>query len=184
MPNKILRTLIYDDAQKERKVIGQDQIAAITEPVVILGDPGLGKSVLTQMLGEQPGMKYYRAGTFVRSANPGSMITGSERIIIDGLDEIASTALGGGVELVLKQLSAMGSPPFIFYFAAKPTGGGRRIASRSRMTIQQPPCCSICCPLTAMTRMPSCQMSFLRSTLATFWTISGAAGWRTSTEIR
>ena len=183
MPNKILRTLIYDDAQKERKVIGQDQIAAITEPVVILGDPGLGKSVLTQMLGEQPGMKYYRAGTFVRSANPGSMITGSERIIIDGLDEIASTALGGGVELVLKQLSAMGSPPFILSCReADWRGATDRIKIEDDYSTT--PCCSICCPLTAMTRMPSCQMSFLRSTLATFWTISGAAGWRTSTEIR
>ncbi len=113
MLTRITRTLAYEDAQRERKVIGQDEIAAIIEPVVILGDPGLGKSVLTQTLGERPGMKYYRAGTFARVAKPESLISQGERIIIDGLDEIASTALGGGVEAVLKQLSAMGNPPFI-----------------------------------------------------------------------
>lgn len=111
--NRITRTLAYEDAQQEQKIISQDEIAAIMEPVVILGDPGLGKSVLTQMLGEEPGMKYYRAGTFVRAAKPESLIAEGECIIIDGLDEIASTALGGGVEAVLKQLSAMGNPRFI-----------------------------------------------------------------------
>ena len=108
MSNRITRTLVYEDSKKERKVIGQDEIAVIAAPVVILGDPGLGKSVLTQMLGDQPGLKYCRAGVFVRSASPGSLILKGERIIIDGLDEIASTSLGGGVEAVLKQLSTMG----------------------------------------------------------------------------
>ena len=109
----IKRTLAYEDAQNEPKVIDQDKIVVIKVPVVILGDPGLGKSILTQMLGEHPGMKYYRAGSFVRAAKPESLITQGERIIIDGLDEIASTVLGGAVEAVLKQLSAMGNPPFI-----------------------------------------------------------------------
>ncbi len=96
MLNRITRTLAYEDAQQERKVISQDEIAAIIEPVVILGDPGLGKSVLTQTLGERSGMKYYRAGTFARVAKPESLISQGERIIIDGLDEIASTALSLG----------------------------------------------------------------------------------------
>lgn len=113
MLNGITRTLAYEDAEQGRKVIVQDEIAAITAPIVILGDPGLGKSVLTQKLGEQPGMEYIRAGTFVRTNKPETLIADGERIIIDGLDEIASTALGGGVEAVLKQLSAMDNPRFI-----------------------------------------------------------------------
>lgn len=111
--HKITRTLAYDDPRQERQIIGQDEVAAIREPIVVLGDPGLGKSVLTQMLGKESGMKYYRAGTFVRAAKPDSLISKGECIIIDGLDEIASTAVGGGVEAVLKQLSAMGNPTFI-----------------------------------------------------------------------
>ena len=113
MSNSIKRTLTYEDHKQERKVIGQDEIAGFGEPVVILGDPGLGKSVLTGELGGWPRMKYISAGKFVRKANPDTLIGGDDRIIIDGLDEIASSAAGGAVEAVLKQLSAAGNPPFI-----------------------------------------------------------------------
>ena len=81
--------------------------------MVILGDPGLGKTVLTRWLGEQPGMKFVRAGTFVRAANPSNSVAETERIVVDGLDEIASAAPGGAVDAVLKQLSAIGNPPFV-----------------------------------------------------------------------
>ena len=80
---------------------------------MILGDPGLGKTVLTQALGDQPGMKYVQAGTFTRAARPESLIAEGKRIVIDGIDEIASAAPGSAVEAVLEKLSAMGNPPFI-----------------------------------------------------------------------
>ena len=50
--------------------------------------------------------EYIRAGSFVRDADPGSLIAAGGRIIVDGLDEIASAAAGGAVEAVLKQLYA------------------------------------------------------------------------------
>lgn len=113
MPRTIKRTLSCDTPDNQRKIIDQDEIAAISAPVVILGDPGLGKSVLTATLSEQTGMKYFRAGSFVRSANSVGPVPAGQKIIIDGLDEIASTAIGGGVEAVLKQLSAIGKPLFV-----------------------------------------------------------------------
>ena len=73
---------------------------------MILGDPGFGKSGLTQSLGELPNMEYIRTGSFVRDADPGSLVAAGGRIIVDGLDEIASAAAGGAVEAVLKQLYA------------------------------------------------------------------------------
>ena len=109
----IERTLTYKDPTQGQEVIRQDEIASFPGPVVILGDPGLGKSRLTQELGNRPNMKYFRAGTFVRTAAPESRIRGGGWIIVDGLDEIASAAPGGAVEVVLRQLSALGNPPFI-----------------------------------------------------------------------
>ncbi len=109
----IERTLTYKDPTQGQEVIRQDEIASFLGPVLILGDPGLGKSWLTQELGWRPEMKYSRAGTFVRMAVPESLIAEGERIIIDGLDEIASATPGGAVEVVLRQLSAMDNPPFI-----------------------------------------------------------------------
>ena len=109
----IARTLAYDDLSQGLKVIRQHEIASFSCPVVILGDPGLGKSWLTEALGRLPNMTYFRAGTFVRTANPGLPIADDEWIIVDGLDEIASAASGDAVEKVLSQLSALGNPPFI-----------------------------------------------------------------------
>ena len=94
-------------------LIGQDEIRSFSEPVVILGDPGLGKSVLTRELGEQAEMQYFHAGTFERNADLTSLVGKSERVILDGLDEIASAAPGGAVDAVLRKLSALGNPPFI-----------------------------------------------------------------------
>ena len=90
MSNPIERRLAYEDDHRHRRVVGQEEIAAIVQPVVILGDPGLGKSFLAQSLGVQPNMKYCRAGTLDRIDRPETLIAQGERIIVDGLDEIAS----------------------------------------------------------------------------------------------
>ncbi len=113
MANPIDRSLAYEYDERERRYIGQADIAAIDKPVVILGDPGLGKTVLAQALGALPGLTYCRASTFSRAARPETSIAQGERIIIDGLDEIASSTPGGAVHSVLGQLSRMDNPPFI-----------------------------------------------------------------------
>ena len=112
MAGKIKRTLVYDDSER-RRLVEQDDIASFAEPVVILGDPGLGKTVLTEALGERPGMRYVHAGTFQRHAEPGRLIDDGERVVIDGLDEIASADPGGSIDAVLRQLSKMDYPPLI-----------------------------------------------------------------------
>ena len=113
MSSKIKRALAYEDPERRRRLVDQDEIVSFSEPVVILGDPGLGKTVLTEALGERPGMVRVPAGKFARSANPGALVGGNSRIIVDGLDEIASAAPGSAVETVLEKLSAIGNPPFI-----------------------------------------------------------------------
>ena len=113
MTDRIERTLIRQDETGRWHEVRQDEIAAFARPVVILGDPGLGKTELTRALGDLPGMNYVRAGTFERHANPASLIADGECIVIDGADEIASAAPGGAVAAVLRKLSAMGYPPFV-----------------------------------------------------------------------
>ena len=113
MVDKIERTLVYTDDDGQRHEIRQDKIADLTQPVVILGDPGLGKTELAKVLSESPGMTYVRAGTFERHPNPASLIEDRKRIIIDGADEVASAASDGVVDKVLRKLLGMGCPPFI-----------------------------------------------------------------------
>ena len=113
MPINISRTLIYETPELGRTIIGQDEVTSFSAPIVILGDPGLGKTTLCEMLGEQPGMRYVRAGTFDRALDTRASNDERTRIVVDGLDEIASAAPGGAVENVLRKLSAIGNPPFI-----------------------------------------------------------------------
>ena len=113
MTVRIERTLVYEDSNGHWGEVHQDEIPAFREPVVILGDPGLGKTELTKALGEQPGMRYVHAGRFERHDKPGTLIGDDERIIIDGLDEIASAEPGGSIDAVLRQLSKLDYPPCI-----------------------------------------------------------------------
>ena len=110
---KIDRILTCDDGQGGTKRIRQDEVAAIQQPIVILGDPGLGKTELAKALGSQPGLVRVQAGSFARGAQPAAPVDKGVRIVIDGLDEIASPEPGSAVESVLARLSAMGKPPFI-----------------------------------------------------------------------
>ncbi len=109
----IKRKLIHEKRDGNQSVIGQDEILSLHDPTVILGDPGLGKTVLTRWLGEQPGMKYVRAGTFVRASDPAISIVGVTCIVVDGLDEIASATPGSAIDTVLNRLSAIGNPRFV-----------------------------------------------------------------------
>ena len=113
MSSRIKRTLAHEDPERRRRLVDQDEIVSFTEPVVVLGDPGLGKTVLTEALAEHPETTRIPAGKFARSANPGSLVGAADRVILDGLDEIASAAPGRAVETVLEKLSATGNPPFI-----------------------------------------------------------------------
>lgn len=104
----------FNPATREAEIVQQRAISSLGGPIVILGDPGLGKSVLTQTLGRQVNSRYVRAGTFVRSKTPAAFSPEpGGHLVIDGLDEVASTTAGGGIDAVLQQLSAIGNPSFI-----------------------------------------------------------------------
>ena len=113
MPTEIKRKLARQDLDSGWNLVDQDQIAALEGPVVVLGDPGLGKTFLTKALARQFGMKYVRAGSFARNQRPEALVAPTQQIVIDGLDEIASAVPGGAVVAVLRKLSAAGSPSFI-----------------------------------------------------------------------
>jgi hypothetical protein len=108
------RTLIANRGRSDERVISEAEIPSIDAPVVILGDPGLGKTELTKMLEKQFAYIRIPGGTFYRNQNITSLNFSHEtRLIIDGLDEIASSSGISAIDEVLKKLSQIANPKFV-----------------------------------------------------------------------
>jgi MoxR-like ATPase len=107
----IERLLVADQSGTEKSVSEVD-ILSLGLPLVVLGDPGMGKTKLTESLAARLGARRISAGTFNRTTDLNSLKTSDEKlIIIDGLDELTGSNGASAVDDVLKKLSAMGYPP-------------------------------------------------------------------------
>lgn len=108
----IPRTLSWiDSALNARKIKDREVISQFSEPVVILGDPGIGKTWLMEELGKTDGLQLISATSLLRQ--PDHSDFGGQRLVIDGLDEVASIKEGDPLHNVLTKLIACGKPPFI-----------------------------------------------------------------------
>lgn len=106
------RTLWYEhkDGRKELK---ETELSSFNEPLIILGEAGMGKSVLLARLGELSGFKYCTAGQLIRSQDPVKLFDGNQVLVIDALDEVSSQKEGTAVDAVLKKLQQLNCPAFI-----------------------------------------------------------------------
>lgn len=110
----IPRTLIRDRGQDNESVVTEADIPSINAPIVILGDPGLGKTRLTKALETRFGFRRIAAGTFYRMQSSAAPPVASEsKLIIDGLDEITSSSGFSAIDEVLRKLSELHNPNFI-----------------------------------------------------------------------
>ncbi len=115
------------------RIIKESDIAALGRVVVLLGEPGIGKTELTKQLGAYLGASRLAAGTFGRAAAPSSYSTPVDRpIIIDGLDEIAATSSEPAIDKILGRLSELQNPNVIISCrAADWTGASNRAKFQS-----------------------------------------------------
>ncbi len=107
------RTLIADLGEPGNLRLKADEIAGISESIVIIGDPGLGKTRLTESLEHKYGWRRVPAGTFFRADDPRIFPANSDPpLIIDGLDEIVVPG-GSPVDEVLRRWSRLGYPRLV-----------------------------------------------------------------------
>ena len=109
----IERRLLVDDGADER-VVAEADVLSLGYPLIVLGDPGMGKTRLMQSIAQRLCAKRISAGSFSRVAELDAFKpTGENPIIIDGLDELVVSSGASAVDDVLKRLSALQYPPFI-----------------------------------------------------------------------
>ncbi|MGV8564669.1 hypothetical protein [Pseudomonas aeruginosa] len=113
MPKTYLpRTLRYE---KEDKAIDvrQEYLLQLTQPLVILGEAGMGKSRLLQWVVTAPGYSLCTARQLINRANPRSLLGESQVLVIDALDEVSAAKEGDAVNLVLRRLGELDYPRFV-----------------------------------------------------------------------
>lgn len=108
----ILRKLTWVDEKGKPHVVDEAQmLQKFSQPLVILGDPGMGKTRLMEKLGDSQNCKFIRATSFLRQQD--SAFFTDEILVIDGLDEVAAIEEGDPLHNVLKKLLAFGKPTFV-----------------------------------------------------------------------
>lgn len=110
----IPRRLVVDKGTSQERCISEDEIPLFSFPIVLVGEPGLGKTKLAEALATRLQVPMFSAGHFVRNKNLYKLRPPQGKpLIVDGLDEVTVVAGGSIVAEVLSKLSELDSPPCI-----------------------------------------------------------------------
>lgn len=110
MSLRVARQIVVDRGLRTERRMAQSGIATLGTPLVILGEPGLGKSTLCEDLAQAPGFVMVSATKFLLA---GAAVPSGATLIIDGLDEASSSTPGAAVDAALAKLAALGWPSFV-----------------------------------------------------------------------
>jgi len=107
------RRLTYWVKLDDRRSVANDELHSLRQPLVIVGDAGMGKTRLLQWLGDQPGYKFVTARQLLNHPNPRGLLGNAETLVIDALDEVAGKNDGDAVDFVLRKVGELDRPRFI-----------------------------------------------------------------------
>ncbi len=99
---------------KDERPIREDELISLGRVIVLLGEPGIGKTELTKQLAASLRASRVAAGTFCRAADPSIYRPAQNSpIIIDGLDEITAASSEPAIDKILSSLSKLKNPNVI-----------------------------------------------------------------------
>ena len=106
------RRLWYTD-YLDRVTVDQDFLRTDSRSLVVLGEPGMGKTTLLQRLRDVDGFTVCTARRLIINPNPQSLLGAATTLVIDALDEVSAQHEGDAVDLVLERLVKLDTPRFI-----------------------------------------------------------------------
>ncbi len=106
------RTLRYKNQAEERDIL-QEDLHLHAEPLVILGEAGMGKTSLLSWLAETHGYAHCTANNLLNRHNPKTLLNDSKVLVIDALDEVSSHGAGDAIDRILQKLGELDYPRFI-----------------------------------------------------------------------
>ena len=106
------RRLSFRNAAGETEFLDQAELLQRAEPIVILGEAGMGKSTLLEEI-DSKGTRLVQARRLAASHDPRPLLGNARVLIVDALDEASGVQEGEAVDRVLDRLSELGNPQFI-----------------------------------------------------------------------
>lgn len=114
MTHPILPRRLWQDTENGRVFREQETLIGRREPIVILGEAGMGKTELLGWLGNQAGYAYCTARQLKNvRPNPRRLFGNANTLVVDALDELSIRGEGDAVDLVLQKLGEADYPHFI-----------------------------------------------------------------------
>jgi hypothetical protein len=107
------RTLSYVDDKGTIHCVRECELLALPKPLVILGEPGLGKTWILRNLARQPGFELISAAKLVSRPASALNIPDGCTLLIDGLDELSAMRDTDPVCRVIGKLAEASHPPFV-----------------------------------------------------------------------
>lgn len=121
-PPYVLRRLAWFDDESTRHEITERDLSKHSGPIVIQGDPGMGKTELLRMLEAERRGSYLTAAQFLRL--PQRRIPAGT-LLLDALDELAVGSDDDPITALLKKLGELDYPDFILTCRAADWQGAR-----------------------------------------------------------
>lgn len=109
----ISRTFVAHRGSASEPEYTETQITELAPAVVILGEPGIGKSRTASTLAQTLSIEPISAGSFCRrTASQLRACLSPNGVVIDGLDEVSQSLGISAVDVVLAKLAEIGNPRF------------------------------------------------------------------------
>jgi hypothetical protein len=108
----IARTLWYEN-KEQRVTLTQADLRQQTQPLVILGEPGMGKTHLLEQFAYAPCCPFCSARKLINRHDPRTLLGDAQVLVIDALDEVSVLQDAEAVGLVLPRLGELGYPRFV-----------------------------------------------------------------------
>jgi hypothetical protein len=107
------RRVSYVGTDGIRHVVREDELDPRERPIVILGEPGTGKTDLLRNLGRKWSAPFITAAALIRRDRLPVIPGAGVPLLIDALDEAAARVEGDAVDRVLNKLDILAFPDFI-----------------------------------------------------------------------
>lgn len=107
------RTLWYHSRDLKQTRVNEFELFQFSECLVILGEPGMGKTSLLRALASKDEAASCTARQLINRHDPRTLLGNRQLLLIDALDEVASAGQGDAVDLVLRKLGELSYPRFV-----------------------------------------------------------------------